>query len=951
MSRSGMSPPAPIGCERLPVCAEPARRGALRSAGHLNGIDFVDVGDDGITLCVHLFGPIPPGIGPEHVRIAGGDRITGLRAIRVDIEDDPDMHEDACLRIVLNREGDHSPYCLCLVEADSSWADRSDWRPYPGFDPRHACVELRFRLGCGRAGDCANTAPCTEAPVPAPEIDYLAKDYESFRQLFLDRMAQTLPDWRERHVPDVGIALIEVLAYTADHLSYYQDAVATEAYLGTARKRISVRRHARLVDYRMHEGCNARALVTLHADDDVNLSLQDVMFIVPPPGERDVEPGVLEPQALEAARAAGALIFEPMVLDGHSTLEVIAAHSEIQFHTWGDGLCCLPRGSTRATLRDPGVAPMPEPETPGEVQCDDSSDSPAKQKKATAMARALKLKPGDLLVFEEIMSARTGAPADADPSRRHAVRLTSVRPAVDVLDGSLVLEIEWDAADALPFDLCLSARLPAPSCTWLPGISVARGNVVLVDHGEHVDHLRCDCSLLCDPDADLSEYPGAAAQRDALKRSAHAALTAAAKKSAPKSPAAAADAPTPCEACSALHEDCWWVPGALEYGCCHCDDAVHDARRRATSREHMLPVAPLTWAEPVPAAASAYALFTRDPRRALPQVAVYGGPLSEVLMPASPAARWRWQARPDLLGSSPDERHFVVEIDDEGLAHLRFGNGVLGRQPLAGDFFRAAPRVGNGPAGNVGRDSLVWLAFKANPISGIGLRPRNPLPATGGTAPESIAEAKLFAPGAFRAQPLRAVIAADYTHFAGRVPGVQSAACAMEWTGSWYEANVAVDAAGRGDLPDALDAYIEGELERYRRIGHDLAVEPARYVPVIIELRVCVKPEFLIADIESELRDRFGSSLRRDGIPGFFHPDRLRLGEPLYASALIAEAQRVTGVAHVELLTLARQESYTAGDVPEDGVLPMALREVAQVAGNPDHPDRGSITFVMGGGR
>ena len=66
-------------------------------------------------------------------------------------------------------------------------------------------------------------------------------------------------------MPDIGVALVEVLAYVGDYLSYYQDAVATEAYLDTARQRISVRRHARLVDYRMHEGCNARAWVTVES--------------------------------------------------------------------------------------------------------------------------------------------------------------------------------------------------------------------------------------------------------------------------------------------------------------------------------------------------------------------------------------------------------------------------------------------------------------------------------------------------------------------------------------------------------------------------------------------------------------------------------------------------------------------------------------------------------------
>src|SRR3989442_627943 len=97
-----------------------------------------------------------------------------------------------------------------------------------------------------------------------PLIDYMAKDYQSFRQLMLDRLSATLPGWQERHAPDLGIALVEALAYVADYLSYYQDAVATEAYLGTARQRISVRRHARLLDYVLHEGCNARAWV--HCD-------------------------------------------------------------------------------------------------------------------------------------------------------------------------------------------------------------------------------------------------------------------------------------------------------------------------------------------------------------------------------------------------------------------------------------------------------------------------------------------------------------------------------------------------------------------------------------------------------------------------------------------------------------------------------------------------------------
>lgn len=101
-----------------------------------------------------------------------------------------------------------------------------------------------------------------------PIIDYLAKDYESFRQLILDRLASTVPSWTERHAADFGMTMVETLAFAADRLSYRQDAVATEAYIGTARQRRSLRRHGRLIDYVLHEGCNARAWVQITVDGD-----------------------------------------------------------------------------------------------------------------------------------------------------------------------------------------------------------------------------------------------------------------------------------------------------------------------------------------------------------------------------------------------------------------------------------------------------------------------------------------------------------------------------------------------------------------------------------------------------------------------------------------------------------------------------------------------------------
>src|SRR5437762_1597665 len=71
-------------------------------------------------------------------------------------------------------------------------------------------------------------------------------------------------------------------AYAAVQLSYSLDTVGTEAYLATARRTISVRRHSRLVDYRMHEGCNSRAWMVIESDTDRTFDITDLAFAVPP---------------------------------------------------------------------------------------------------------------------------------------------------------------------------------------------------------------------------------------------------------------------------------------------------------------------------------------------------------------------------------------------------------------------------------------------------------------------------------------------------------------------------------------------------------------------------------------------------------------------------------------------------------------------------------------------
>src|SRR5260370_30713885 len=99
---------------------------------------------------------------------------------------------------------------------------------------------------------------------------------------------------------------------------------------------------------------------------------------------------------------------------------------------------------------------------------------------------------------------------------------------------------------------------------------------------------------------------------------------------------------------------------------------------------------------------------------------------------------------------------------------------------------------------------------------------RNPLPAQGGTDQEPISEAKLFAPYAFKNQKNqleRAIVAADYSELSQRNKKIQRAASRLEYTGSWYEADVAIDPFGEEDPDAALLSTIQKYLHQNRRPG------------------------------------------------------------------------------------------------------------------------------------
>jgi hypothetical protein len=773
----------------------------------INAIDFLEVDDDPAdpldlrqrTLLVHfLFDTAAAPLTADNFRIEGGERI---RDIRIDAASFGVATNVVTFQV--DRAGDFSPYTLRLVRS------ATDLQPPVQYDPILSRITFSFKAGCPTEFDCRDDTVCPPVapPTVSPEIDYRARDYGALRRLALDRMSTTLPEWTERNPADIGIALVELLAYVGDQLSYKQDAVATEAYLHTARSRISVRRHARLVDYMMHDGCNARAWVQLQASTDLVPVSANTHLLSAVPGAAPRLAAL--PAGLDRPGA-------PVVFQTLHDITIVQAHDTMRFYTWGGRNCCLSAGATRATLR--GAFPA--------------------------------LQRGTWLVLAEARGPRTGHPQDADPARRHVVRLT--RAAIvtnDPIGGRFdtpptgdpvtVTEIEWGAGDALPFTLWVSNTVDSVA---LRDLSVAHGNIVLADQGRPVTNERMGVV------PDVVRRPGA--------------LT---------------------ECCSALPDTD--VPPRFR---------PRLAEQPLTRRVRFDPNVPPP-ARPLTSAADVMRVRARD---ALPDIAL------DVVGAAQP-----WAPVPDLLGSRDDDAVFVIETENDGTVRLRFGDDHHGRRPAAGTEFEARYRVGNGQAGNVGLGALRHIVTLDGRVTGAA----NLLPAFGGIEPETIEEVRQRAPVSFRVQE-RAVTPEDYAAFAQQHPDVQRAAATFRWTGSWRTIFLTIDRRGGLPIDAAFESSVRQHLERHRLAGHDLEIDAPQAVSLEIVLDVCARPDHAAADVKRALLAALGAGEQPNRGRGFFHPDRLTFGQTVFLSQLYAAAASVRGVDTVSITKFERQnQPLTSG--------------------------------------
>jgi hypothetical protein len=858
-----------VGVLQQTVCKDiDIRRALIVGRSDINGIDYVNVDPaDHSRLTVVFLNPVGPkntgnpndtndqyGLTTDlsKITVTGGTRIVGIQPTGAA------RNPDGSITITVSEAGDYSVYTLALNIA--------------ALDRLFAAIDFSFMATCPVDFDCRTVEVCPPRPVPELLLDYEAKDYASFRQLLLDLLPQLNPSYTETNPSDLGIALVELLAYAGDRLSYFQDAIANEAYLDTIRQRISARRLAKLVDYRMHDGRNAWAAVHLAVDSKTTLPLgtkilsrigRPLLGETAPPaviidGRKITVPSMQADPALASVAA-----FETAF---GVTLEPV--NNVIYLHTWGNEECCVPRGTNEAFL----YAALP----------------------GSTTAIVPILYQGDYLLIEEVLGTLTGAAADADPSHRQLVMVDAEPepPTSDPLfsnrlvPGGVVqkrqpgdqplplLHVRWRIADELQRPYCISAKLP--SGTLIHNVSVLRGNIVLADHGLTTR----ETVALSDP------VPSTPPLRPRLS---YGPLTQ------------------------------QMQPDSVQY-----DPATG---RIATPRTDL----------------------TGDVTSAQPAVSLFV---------TTPTGVDLWTPVPDLLESTPFDTAFVPEIDNDLRAVLRFGDDEYGQSVTGATAMTAIYRVGNGFAGDVGAEALAHVA-PDGPFSGVTLV-RNPLSASAGVDPESIADVQQWAPEAFRAVQFRAVTEADYARTAGLLPQVRSAVATLRWTGSWYTVLIGILPSDPADFVNAangvmqlsptLMATVAQFLESYRILGYDLEIRPPQFLALEIDLLVCAAADQFRSDVQQAVLAALGAKPLPDGSNGFFAPGQFVFGQPVYLSQIYAAVQKVEGVDSVVVTGFTPFGQPDNGELTR-GIIPVGPWQIARLDNDPNFMERGVLKITMRGGK
>jgi Baseplate J-like protein len=310
-----------------------------------------------------------------------------------------------------------------------------------------------------------------------------------------------------------------------------------------------------------------------------------------------------------------------------------------------------------------------------------------------------------------------------------------------------------------------------------------------------------------------------------------------------------------------------------------------------------------------------------------------GTPVSR---PEDEANSWvTWERVDDFLQSGPDDGHYSL---DAQTGILRFGNGLNGRVPQPAEFIRARfYRVSQGEQGNLtaGKQWQLAVAIEVPPGTRTRLW-RNPAPATGGRAPESLDQARSRAREVFRkGSPV--LSARDYETAALQTPGlrVARAKAVANFNPHLPKLNLPGEmtvivvphpappmAFPKAQPPIPSDGFIKTvhrHLETSRLVTTNIHVVGPQYVPVAVSCRVFLKKGVAATEALASINSGLAAFL--DPIDG--GPERNAgwpFGRPVFPSEIHQQLSRIAAIDYVTGMALNEQPTGERLRLPYNGL-------------------------------
>ena len=242
---------------------------------------------------------------------------------------------------------------------------------------------------------------------------------------------------------------------------------------------------------------------------------------------------------------------------------------------------------------------------------------------------------------------------------------------------------------------------------------------------------------------------------------------------------------------------------------------------------------------------------------------------------------WPWKEVDSFYGQKPDAKVFVVREDESGSTAVSFGDGVNGARLTSGrSNVIANYRVGGGaespPAGK--------LTILAQPFPGLRAV-RNPLAVGGGADPDPPEQIKRYAPRSVLTFG-RAVSVADFEAIAAQVAGGARVRASWAWDNARQRTAVTIrvggDAATIKTVTDTL--AVSGDPNR------PVVVVQALPIRVLLQLTLLTIAGMDNAVIQAAVTDALA------GAEGLFSARHLNIGQAVFDSQISAICLDVDGV-------------------------------------------------------